>query len=1249
MTRTLFGLSGKYTDDACRNTNTNNIIKYNRNTIFLLYQCTMDDSTTQENDIPKKINTKGDAMVNIIHALSDLSMVTSEMTLSVNHLKEFILDQIDEGPKRKIILKQINLIEKARAYIQDKVTYVTSQSSLSVVTRRTESRKRAANNLELKVASKIRKCKYSNYIRLEDDILAKMVQDQKLAEATVPRKLSNRKMKILLELPPPKNNNYYSLSESFSFMDDNEIKPNKFISLINDKKSNPFGYKVLCHRGTLYRKYNTYQETGVQPKEDDYGIRVGAPPVLRNNDLLKLNDNVKVSIGYAENNSDLSKSIVNISEDNKEIRGDFAYTKNPSPSTVKLYQVLTVKNSDSIHLVKDSKLKVKDKRRQMASMSVRNLASHISAVSYANFIPSPEKWEGPPGLPRGCIKLLNVMRQATGAHFQPIMPHCLLNEDCTSQYYFTGSALNDASNNGWSRVSDDTLLARGKDSVWTNNENANTMFKAIRVKFACGGCGSGFIYPICILVSNLSLAELPTEDFYVQRIKGLSINSHIDPRSEEIGYLCLMRSNVSQQRFFDWFYKNITCETILAIRKRFNPMGTIVQGNEEIAMDQRFVMWGDSDIPYLQQMTTPHRVKASAQLGLYFAKIGAKITENAQPLDLGPFFKILKISGKHMTSVDSLKPLTMVVDITMKRLRKEKILLLPTLKECALKDLLVTTPEMMTAAFNERSMVKSFVSSGMLDSICKRCPDLYGLVSSFKINWSKVKGGKEWFMKMLPAVIGEMHSEGEVSEQFYDDLNFPLDQDIDGGVWKLNSTADHLTRSKVLYHPTVIEKKKEELYLSKVTQNNKVVKAYEEAVKVFELNIDCEAEVFKMLEKNITDAVLRAKVNISMATIEIFDKLKVKHLSSFYRCRVQEDLMKKIKIPQKGNLQKVAKGEVDKTTNGPFLIQLCLNVKNNKVIAMNPVLPETECVSEDVAPPVIITELMGPAKIHVEDVTHAWMEIIPKVLGNNDNVNYLYFINKFENEREHFMKYLNLFTDKMMSRLQNYISIKIPSHKTKLLADKHWVWNTFRSKVKKIAVLLMITGHVVDYDKLLYKSSNEALLGPTNNLRKIDLNGPDKELIGNYVLVDKKRTTVIYSSGTVTAVEKEWTKHFNQSMLAQFDDRINKLSTSYPTAENMDASTIDSNNVKGKFTDLQMSMGICISKNDTSTFVDLFEYSNVEMYELDKLMAGSGKEDKTKKKYRHLINLIDLAYSLCMSTSSNLKGEISCAWQLQYE
>ena len=50
-------------------------------------------------------------------------------------------------------------------------------------------------------------------------------------------------------------------------------------------------------------------------------------------------------------------------------------------------------------------------------------------------------------------------------------------------------------------------------------------------------------------------------------------------------------------------------------------------------------MWGDSDIPYLQQMTSPERIATSIKRGIFFAKIGVKITETSQPLDLGPFLK----------------------------------------------------------------------------------------------------------------------------------------------------------------------------------------------------------------------------------------------------------------------------------------------------------------------------------------------------------------------------------------------------------------------------------------------------------------------------------------------------------------------------------------------------------------------------------------------------------------------------------
>ena len=92
----------------------------------------------------------------------------------------------------------------------------------------------------------------------------------------------------------------------------------------------------------------------------------------------------------------------------------------------------------------------------MASMSVRNLASHIAAISYANFIPCDSKWHGPKDLPKGCYTLINMIKKVTGSHFKPILPAFLLNEDCTSQYYCSGSLKGDPVNNGWSRVTEES-------------------------------------------------------------------------------------------------------------------------------------------------------------------------------------------------------------------------------------------------------------------------------------------------------------------------------------------------------------------------------------------------------------------------------------------------------------------------------------------------------------------------------------------------------------------------------------------------------------------------------------------------------------------------------------------------------------------------------------------------------------------------------------------------------------------------
>ena len=76
----------------------------------------------------------------------------------------------------------------------------------------------------------------------------------------------------------------------------------------------------------------------------------------------------------------------------------------------------------------------------MESTSVRNLANHVAAVSYANFRPVVETWYVTNGLPQGCCEPLKLILDTTGARVNPISPDFLLNKDYISQYDFCGNS-----------------------------------------------------------------------------------------------------------------------------------------------------------------------------------------------------------------------------------------------------------------------------------------------------------------------------------------------------------------------------------------------------------------------------------------------------------------------------------------------------------------------------------------------------------------------------------------------------------------------------------------------------------------------------------------------------------------------------------------------------------------------------------------------------------------------------------------
>ena len=121
----------------------------------------------------------------------------------------------------------------------------------------------------------------------------------------------------------------------------------------------------------------------------------------------------------------------------------------------------------------------------------------------------------------------------------------------------------------------------------------NNIGVGVRVQSACGGSAGGYIYPIVILVSWLSDSEMPSDDFIVFPVEGMTINGHIDPRNRELGYACFMKQNVKQIYFFDWFYRTITYPTVQAIRAQFDSFTT----NESLTTDntnKKCVLWGNS-------------------------------------------------------------------------------------------------------------------------------------------------------------------------------------------------------------------------------------------------------------------------------------------------------------------------------------------------------------------------------------------------------------------------------------------------------------------------------------------------------------------------------------------------------------------------------------------------------------------------------------------------------------------------------
>jgi len=109
-------------------------------------------------------------------------------------------------------------------------------------------------------------------------------------------------------------------------------------------------------------------------------------------------------------------------------------------------------------------------------------------VAYSNFTPRSDKWTDYKQVSQGTKEFLEAIIKVTGINFGPINPAFLLNEDCSSQYYYVRVTPQTSKDESYCWVKSTSIDGCNKSSIWTKSESHNEI-------------GTGYTFPKLVQIS----------------------------------------------------------------------------------------------------------------------------------------------------------------------------------------------------------------------------------------------------------------------------------------------------------------------------------------------------------------------------------------------------------------------------------------------------------------------------------------------------------------------------------------------------------------------------------------------------------------------------------------------------------------------------------------------------------------------------------------------------------------------------
>ena len=358
------------------------------------------------------------------------------------------------------------------------------------------------------------------------------------------------------------------------------------------------------------------------------------------------------------------------------------------------------------------------------------------------------------------------------------------------------------------------------------------------------------------------------------------------------------------------------------------------------------------------------------------------------------------------------------------------------------------------------------------------------------------------------------------------------------------------------------------------------------------------------------------------------------------------DLTKKKILPNKGNMEKIDTGEVDKKTNEPYLIQLAYNTISLPIIGEVPTLAPAVIPTMLIKPPTVIRFESNTKTCTVEQINLQWLDQIPICISSLSDLNRATELEEYRTNMTELDKYADLCSRKLLNRLSNFLRTRIPLQRIELLPGRHWVWNSLRSKLKKIACMMILSGHIVDYNDLKYRSDDECIL--TGRHMFLSVQSVEKDYDGNYLSYELKRRLHFRSGTAEVGMKRRWKEHVAASMRTQSVNRSSKLYSSYPHKNCEEVNMPSQDDILGNFQQIEQLIGIGIERQNLTIINNLFEWSEQEIKELSQLKGVAIRDSIADKRYKHICYLFEEAYALAIEPRRNISGNPGCEWQLKY-